>query len=200
MKQDPSGDGVRSGHLSVLEAVDGRGNVSQRSLAEKLGMAASGVNRVIRELLESGHLEVVDESVRPFAYRLTSNGQGYLRRLSHQHYRTLLEDLRRIRARIRRRLREIRDQGLRRLVFYGAGEIMELTLPLSRELDLEVVAVVDDDEEKQGQEKAGATVLSPGFLDEVEADAVVITTWRHGEEIRERLAGENAYGARILQL
>lgn len=191
---------VRSRHLPVLRALDGSGNISQRTIAEKIGMAASGVNRLIRELLESGHLEVVDESVRPFAYRLTGDGEGYLLRLIHEHYQTVVEDFRRMQGRISRRLREIQGAGVRSLIFYGAGDVMEVSVPLAEELGLEVVGAVDDDPAKIGTRWAGVQVRSPDCLREMDSDAVVIASYRHSGEIEDRLDGGLPSGARVLQL
>jgi DNA-binding MarR family transcriptional regulator len=189
----PAAGGPR--HLAVLEALEGAGNVSQRALGEGLGMAAGLVNRLLHELVDGGRLEVVDPAVRPFAYRLTLAGEEYLRGLRHEHYLAVLADLHSMRGRIARRLREIRAEGVERMVFYGAGEILEVALPLAEGLGLEVLAVVDDDPGKQGTERAGVSVRCPTELDGMIPDCVLITTFRHAAEIRQRIGGE--LGARL---
>lgn len=189
-----------SRHLPVLEEVQGRGNVSQRTIAERLGVAASLVNRVLRELLDEGHLEVVDTNVRPFAYRITDDGKGYLRLLRHEHDRSVVARFRRIERRISRRLEEIRGEGIRRLVLYGAGDVMEVTLPLAEELGLDVVGIVDDDPEKQGEERDGQRVRAPEAIGELEPCAVLVTTYRHAEEILGRLEGGLPEGTEVLEL
>ncbi len=73
-KRFPSGDLKQ---LLILDELDGRGNVSQRMVAQRLGVATGLVNRLIRELLDEGHLEFVDRNVRPYAYRLTPSGREY---------------------------------------------------------------------------------------------------------------------------
>jgi hypothetical protein len=163
-------------------------------------VAASLVNRVIRELLDGGYLEVVDTAVRPFAYRLTGTGRSYLRRLSHEHYRSVLDDFRAMQSRISRRLREIRGKNVHRLVFYGAGDVMEVTLPLAEGLGFDVVGVVDDDPDKHGRHRGGYPVAAPDCLGEQAPDGVLITTYRHAEEIRGRLDGRLPDGVRVLEL
>lgn len=187
-------------HLPLLEAVEGEKNVSQRTLGRRLDMATSRVNRLIHDLMEEGHLEVVDDGVRPFAYRLTDDGREYLRRLTWDRYRAVLRDFRRIQDRIARRLREIRDAGVRRVVFYGAGDIMDVTFPLAESLGLQVVGVVDDDPDKQGDERSGLPVAPPERLEELVPCAVVITTFRHADEIRSRLSDRIAAEAQVLQI
>lgn len=166
--------------------------MSQRALGDRLGVAASRVNRSIRELLEGGYLEVVDEGVRPYAYRLTAAGREYLRQLTQERYRTVLRDFREIQEQIARRLREIRDLGIRRVVFYGAGDIMDVTFPLAESLGFKVLGVVDDDLEKHGMRRHGWVVGPPERIPQLEPCAVLITTFRHADEIRSRL------GARFL--
>jgi DNA-binding MarR family transcriptional regulator len=184
----PAADGPR--HLAVLEALEGAANVSQRTLGERLGMASGLVNRLLHELVGGGRLEVVDPAVRPFAYRLTLAGEEYLRGLRHDHYRSVLADLHSMQKRIARRLREIRAEGVVRMVFYGAGEILEVALPLAEGLGLEVLAVVDDDRAKQGTERAGLPVRCPTGINGMEPDCVLITTFRHAAEIRQRIDQE----------
>jgi DNA-binding MarR family transcriptional regulator len=178
-------DGPR--HLAVLEALDGKANVSQRTLAERLGISAGLVNRLLRELVDDGRLEVMDPAVRPFAYRLTRTGEEYLRRLRHDRYQSVLADLHSMQDHIRERLREIRAEGVERLVFYGAGEVLEVVLTLAEGLGLEVLAVVDDDPSKQGTERAGLPVGCPSGIEGLAPDCVLITTFRHAAEIRERI-------------
>lgn len=190
----------RTVHLMVLEALDGAGHVSQRSLGEALGMAASRVNRVIRTLVEAGRVRVVDESVRPFAYALTRSGQDYLRELSHEHYATVVGRFRQVQHRIRRQLGALREAGAERVVFYGAGDVMEVVRPLAEVLGLRVVGVVDDDPAKQGATRGSVTVSPPGSIAEVAPDAVVITTLRHAEEIRRRLGLDASSTLRVVEL
>lgn len=192
--------GEENGHFPLMRAVKQKGNVSQRSLAEGLGMGTARVNRLLSELMESGHLEVVDRNVRPFAYRVTEKGEGYLRQLRHEHYRVVLDDYRRVRRRIRSRLEEIRRDGLRRVAFYGAGEVMEVTFPLAQGAGLEVVGVVDDDREKQGTTSPAGEVKDPSELPTLGVDGVVVTSFLYAGEILDRVRQELGDDARAVAI
>src|SRR5262245_52354434 len=111
-------------HLLLLEELERQGNVSQRQLAERIGFAASLVNRLIAELVERGYVEIVDYGVRPYAYRLSDSGHEYRRELAHARLQSVVGTFRDMQARIRDRLEQIRDSGVTRIVFYGAGDIM----------------------------------------------------------------------------
>jgi hypothetical protein len=56
---------------------------------------------------------------------------------------------------------ELMQRGVRRVVFYGAGEVMELAALAAGSLGLSVAAVVDDDTGKQGTVRYGLSVLDP---------------------------------------
>jgi len=159
-------------------------NVSQRALARRLGVAVGTVNRLLSDMVEAGYVQVFDRDVRPFAYRVTDDGQRYQRRLGLEHYSWVLGSLRRLEHRIRTKLRDLKSRGVERVVFYGAGDVMEATYRVASGVGLHVVGVVDDDLTKQGQQKHGLTVKAPSAINELEPDAVLITTLRHTEDIQ----------------
>lgn len=186
-------------HLQVLEALDGAGHVSQRAVAAAVGIAASRVNRIINDLVECGNVAVADGTVRPYAYRLTPQGRAYLQELSYGNYAAVVGQFRQVEARIRTRLAELRKQGADKVVFYGAGEVMEVAYRLAQRLGLQVVGVVDDDPAKHSSEQRIA-VGPPAWIGDLAPDAVVITTFRHAEEIRNRLRPFAPATMRVLEL
>jgi DNA-binding MarR family transcriptional regulator len=159
-------------------------NVSQRALARRLGVAVGTVNRLLNDMIDAGYVRVFNRTVRPFAYRVTDDGARYHRRLSLEHYSWVLGSLRRLEQRIRATLYELKSRGVERVVFYGAGDVMEATYRVASGVGMQVVGVVDDDPTKQGTSKSGLVVEPPSAINELEPDVVVITTLRHAEEIQ----------------
>lgn len=182
--------------LLLLDELARSGNVSQRVLAARLGMAVGAVNRHVRALIREGYVKVADPAVRPFAYRLTPAGSAYLQRLRQAHYERVAGSFREMEERIGARLRELKAKGVSRVVFYGAGVVMEVTRPLAEALGLQVVGVLDDDPAKQGTVKSGLRVLEPLALCGLGVEAVVVTTFRHGRQIARRVGP--LLGARVL--
>jgi DNA-binding transcriptional regulator YhcF (GntR family) len=164
-------------------------NVSQRTLARRLGVAVATVNRGLSGLVAAGYVEVSDRGVRPFAYRVTGAGERYQRRLSLEQYSSALSSLRRLEQRVRSTLCELKDRGVKRVVFYGAGQVMEATYQVASGVGLDVIGVVDDDPAKQGLGlwKAGLVVEAPRALNDLRPDAVLITTSCRAEEIQRKL-------------
>ena len=168
--------------LLIVELQRGS-NISQRALARRLGVAVGTVNRLLSDMVEAGYVQVFNRGVRPFAYKVTNDGERYQRRLSLEQYSSVLGRLRRLEERIRATLCELKSRGVERVVFYGAGDVMEATYRVASAVGLQVVGVVDDDLTKQGTRNTGLVVAPPSAIDEMEPDAVVITTLRHAEEI-----------------
>ncbi len=195
--KDPTGD-LRD--LPVLESLRAGRNVSQRTLGERLGVAPSQVNRCIQRLLKEGLVRVVDASVRPFAYRLTTAGEAYRRDLLRLRLETLAGSLREMKEHVRSCLREIAGRGMRRLVLYGTGEVMDVALSLALTLGLEVVGIVDDDPMKQGEGRGGMTVQSPGAIRNLDPDAILLTGFHPPGEIRERMGNGLAFSLPVLEL
>lgn len=188
-----------AGHLQVLEALDGAGHVSQRAIAANVGMAASRVNRIIHDLVQAGSVAVSDPTLRPYAYRLTPRGRAYMQELSYDHYASVVGRFRQVEARIRTRLAELRNLGAEKVVFYGAGEVMEVAYLLAQRLGLRVVGVVDDDPSKHSTERR-IVVGPPASISQLAPDAVVITTFRHAEEIRNRVRPFAPSALRVIEL
>ncbi len=152
-----SGD-IRELRQRLIVELQGGLNVSQRALAHRLGVAVGTVNRLLGEMVEAGYVEVFNRDVRPFAYKVTDNGRRYERRLGLEQYSWALSSLRRLEQRIRAALSELQRQGVKRVVFYGAGDVMEATYR-----------------------------VAPSGINELEPDAVLITTLRHAEEIEVKI-------------
>ncbi len=159
-------------------------NVSQRALARRLGVAVGTINRLLSDMVDAGYVQVFNRGVRPFAYKVTDDGQRYQRRLGLEHYSWVLGSLRQLEQPIRRKLVELKARGVERVVFYGAGEVMEASYRVAIGVGLQVVGVVDDDNTKHGARKSGLVVEPPSAINDLEPDAVLITTMRHAEELQ----------------
>jgi hypothetical protein len=94
---------------------------------------------------------------------------------------------------------QLRAEGLERVVFYGAGEVLEVVRPLAEAEGLRIVGVVDDDPNKQGR-LGTVEVAPPESIVATEPDAVVITTFSHVSEIRSRLEAVGSPSVRVVAL
>jgi len=190
-------DDAPRAHLEqhLIQQLESESNISQRALARALGVAVGTINRLLNDMMVAGYVRVSNRSVRPFAYKVTDDGRRYQRRLSHEQYTWILARLQRLEQRIRSTLAGLRSRGVNRVVFYGAGDVMEATHGIAEGLGLKVVGVVDDDVTKQGLRKGQLVVEPPSAISQLRPDAVLITTLRHADEIRSKF--EYSLGAAV---
>src|SRR5438552_10102275 len=120
---EPRSGELRELRQQLIVELQRGSNVSQRALARRLGVAVGTVNRLLSDMVQAGYVQVFNRDVRPFAYRVTDDGQRYQRRLGLEHYSWVLGSLRRLEQRIRTKLLELRSRGVQRVVFYGAGDV-----------------------------------------------------------------------------
>lgn len=175
--------------LAILDALEQTPRVSQRVLADRVGMSVGFLNRCLRQLLANGHVRVADRGVRPFAYRVTAAGRQHHDRLMYEHYRSILASVVDLERRVRERLCELQRKGAQRVAFYGAGEVMAKAQKCAELIGLEVVVVVDDDPQKHGELADGLRIHDPSAIAVLRPDAVVITTLSHAHQIRQRFRG-----------
>jgi DNA-binding Lrp family transcriptional regulator len=173
--------------LHILDALRRSSRLSQRELAQRLGISVGLLNRCVKQLIENGYLRVPDPNVRPFAYKVTDAGEQYRQDLTSDHYHTVVVRFMALQRRIDSRMRTLVRRGVRNVVFYGAGEIMDIALKSAPGLGLCVVGAIDDDVDKQGLQRAGVRIHAADKLDSLHADAVLITTFRHARQIGDRI-------------
>jgi DNA-binding MarR family transcriptional regulator len=167
--------------LRILEEIMRGTRVSQRDLARKLNISAAFLNRCLHDLEHMGYVEVSDRGVRPFLYRITSEGERFRRALLYRRYNSIIARFLHLERRIHVRLVRLKEMGVRRIVCYGAGEMMDLTRKCADEVGLEIVAGVDDDLTKHNSNENGVLILAPSSFESLDADAVLFTGLVHGE-------------------
>lgn len=84
----------------------------------------------------------------------------------------------------------LENKGYRNVLVYGAGEVAETILGIIKgrtDKPLKVLALIDDDEERQGKELLGYKIISREEIKEYEHDGVVITSYTFEDDITRRL-------------
>jgi DNA-binding MarR family transcriptional regulator len=177
--------------LRLLTAIEEGAPLTQRALAERLGVALGLANLCLKRLARKGYIKVVHFNDRPAArkrlrYLLTPRGLAEKSRLTYEHMVYSLHLYRRTRQTLRESLGRMAAGGLERVVFYGTGEAAELAYLTLRELGLEPLAVFGPE---PGTVFLGFPVRRVEELTAEEFDAVVVATFDRPEATIELLAG-----------
>ncbi len=191
--------------LRVLRAIASGQRVTQRSLSSELGVALGLTNLLIRRLVGKGYVKVARMGTRHIRYLMTPAGWealAHATRLSLENtvhlYTETREHIRTSLAAVSERC-EADDSGAKRVVFYGAGDVAEIAYVSLQRTDLTLVGVVDDRRAGRffGVEISSSDQLSAATIGTVPYGHVVVTSLRHADPIRARIAARGVPSDRV---
>jgi DNA-binding MarR family transcriptional regulator len=143
----------RERDLEILTAIGEERPLTQRALAQRLGVALGLTNLYIKRLAGKGLIKISEFPRKPSArkrlrYVLTPKGLLEKSRLTYEYMSYSLGIYRRTRATLREALGHLlHGQGWKRIAFYHTGEAAELAYVTLKEFGLEPVAVFDRQED-----------------------------------------------------
>jgi DNA-binding MarR family transcriptional regulator len=189
-------------NLEILTAIGESDQVTQRALAQRLGMALGLTNLYLKRLAKQGYIKVSQFTDRPAAgkrlrYLLTPTGIAEKTRLTFEHAAYALTLYRRTRRTLSQSLGEAVTTGMKRVALYGAGDAAELAYLTLKEAGIEPVAVFAKD---AGGEFLGFAVRTLADLDPAEIDGVVVATFERPESWVAELAHAGVPRHRCLTL
>jgi DNA-binding MarR family transcriptional regulator len=173
----------------ILSEIEDRQQVSQRSLAQSLGIALGLTNLLIRRLVRKGWIRIIRIQPNRVKYFLTPAGMAEKTRMS----RDVLQDSVRFylaaRDRIRASLTAVGEEP-KRVVFYGTGEVAEIAYVCLQETPLELVGVVTENGRRRffGCPVFSTEQLQTGEIEGTLFDCLIVTSFDDQTAVRERLA------------
>jgi len=173
--------------LQFLEELEKNPTISQRELSKKFNIALGVTNACIKKLARKGWVRIRGLNHRQIYYHLTSEGMGMKAKLTLKYLAynvRLYTDLKNLFA---RKLLEMEKKGVKRVVFYGIGDEMEVAYVTLQGVNLDLVGIVDDDEEKQGMKLFGYRVKRVEEIPSLRPDGVLITSLTDADRIFEGL-------------
>ena len=132
--------------LKVLEELSANPSLTQRTLSNRLEVALGLTNLMVRRLIKKGFVKVVSTQRNRIRYFLTPTGIAEKTRLTYEYLEYSLHLYREVRRLLTDALSRVAASGGRRVVFFGTSEVAEITYLTIKELGLELVGVVDDQE------------------------------------------------------
>jgi DNA-binding MarR family transcriptional regulator len=165
--------------LEILIAIGEGKPLTQRALAQRLGVAVGLTNLYLRRLMRKGYVKVGDFPRKPavrkrFRYLLTGRGIAEKSRLTYEYMTHSLQLYRRARGHLREAMAGLPNRDARRVALYGAEDAAELAYLTLRELGLEPMAVFG---ERPGDRFLGFEVRDVRELASREFDTIVVATF-----------------------
>ena len=169
----------------MLDVIETRGQVTQRSLAGELGIALGLTNIYLKRCINKGLIKVRKAPARRYAYSVTAKGFTEKARLTAKYLARSLSFFRLAREDCADLFRACQARGISRVVLVGAGDLCEVAILAALDCGVEVAAVFD--QETNRQQVAGLPILrDPAELAGV--DAVIITDMKDPQGAYERMA------------
>lgn len=175
--------------LQLLARVASGRAVSQRALARDLGVALGLTNLLLRRLARKGWIRIVRVKPNRLLYFITPVGLQEKARMSREYFRRSVTFYAETRDRIRQSFDQLTAQQVRRIVFFGAGEVAEVGYVCLAETALTLVGVVDDERVKPffGMPVRRVEELAPDELAGSPYDCVAVMSFAEPDAIRRRL-------------
>jgi DNA-binding MarR family transcriptional regulator len=165
--------------LNILDEISHDNTTSQRAMSEKLNISLGLVNSFIKRLGNKGYFKITTIPNNRVKYILTPKGVAEKSRLTYEYIKFSYIFYKSARNRIMLIFNEMVEQNVQKVVFYGAGELAEISHTLIKQTPLELVAVIDPN--RRGKKFMGNVIIHPESLGKVAFDKVLITELANGK-------------------
>lgn len=184
-------------NLQALEAIAEDAHITQRNLANRLGMALGLTNIYLKRLVRKGYVKCVNLQSNRLRYLLTPTGIAEKTRLTYEFMEYSLFLYGQVRLHLRTVLQSAVRENRMRIAVYGTGEAAELAYLSITELGLDLVAVFDG---ADAGRFLGQVVRPIEDHRDVAFDLLLIATLERSEPIVERLAALGIEVGRVVTL
>ncbi|MCC7017233.1 MAG: winged helix-turn-helix transcriptional regulator [Rhodospirillales bacterium] len=168
--------------LGVLNAVHEDSAVTQRKVANELGVALGLVNAYLKRCVNKGLIKVRAVPANRYAYYLTPKGFSEKSRLTAEFLGQSFSLFRQARTQYSEIFSDCAARGWQRIALCGVSDLAEIAVLCAQDTGLTLVGAVD---EAHGPAFLGLPVVKAPH-DLPEADAYVITALKDAQEVHAR--------------
>jgi len=173
--------------LRLLEELERNPIISQRELSHKFEIALGVTNACLKRMVRKGWIRIRGFDHRRIGYYLTPKGFVEKSRLTFHLVSGIVQHYSELKQVIGERLLEIQREGMKRIVFYGVSEEMEVAYITLQGVNLKLIGIVEDDEKMKPQIIFGYEIEPVSRVQELKPDCILITSLTENEEKKKRL-------------
>jgi DNA-binding MarR family transcriptional regulator len=177
--------------LQFLEELEKTPHLSQRELSNNFGIALGVTNACLKRMVRQGWIRLRKVPPRRIGYYLTPKGFAEKARLTMTFLAYNIHHYSSLKALITEKFLEMGSQGVKRVIFWGVSDEMEIAYVTLQGTDMELVAIVDDDDGVNGKKILGKKIKGPDVIDSLNPDAILITSILDKERILRKLKKTN---------
>ena len=131
--------------LELLQAIDQKDDISQRHLAQEMGVALGLANSYLKRCVKKGWIKMTNAPANRYLYYLTPNGFTEKARLTAEFFSTSLALFRESGEAYSDVFGDCGARGHKRVVLAGLSDLTEIALMRAMHSDIEVVAIYQPD-------------------------------------------------------
>jgi len=132
--------------LRLLGEVERDGSRTQRELSDRLNISLGLVNMFMKRLVSKGYFKVKTMPQNRLRYFLTPKGLARKSRLTVEYLKYSVHFYREVKDLLLEKFEILREQGVERILFLGAGEVAELAYLYLQQTGVQLEGIVDDQE------------------------------------------------------
>jgi len=132
--------------LRLMGEIERNGSYSQRELSRGLNISLGLVNTFIKRLVNKGYFKVKTMPRNRVKYFLTPKGLARKSRLTVEYLRYSVNFYKEIKKLLIGRFKEMEENRISSILFFGAGEVAELAYLYLQLTDIKLVGIIDDSE------------------------------------------------------
>jgi DNA-binding Lrp family transcriptional regulator len=129
--------------LKILKELETNATISQRTLAQRLGVSLGLVNTFIKRLAKKGYFKISALSKKRLVYILTPKGITEKTRLTYEYLEYSMNLYKKTYTNLKNAFKEIEDSGIHDFGIFGIGELAEIVCIVLTETKLKLTHIVD---------------------------------------------------------
>ena len=170
--------------LGVLDNIEAKADVNQRTLASELGIALGLTNAYVKRCVRKGLIKVATAPSRRYRYYLTPKGFAEKARLTAEYFSSVLGLMRAARRDFEEIFQDLAEGGRSTVVLAGSGEFLQIALLCAKD-KVTIAGIVPGD----GGSPEGAATRAAQLLGALpKHDTVVLVETDRAQEFYDRIA------------
>ncbi|MBI4694034.1 MAG: winged helix-turn-helix transcriptional regulator [Gammaproteobacteria bacterium] len=158
--------------LELLQQIEARSDITQRHLADRLGVALGLANYCLRRSVRKGLVKITQAPANRYLYYLTPKGFAEKSRLTAEFLSAQFAFYRQASGAMEAAFAACRERGAARVLFGGVSELAEIGSVRAADFELELIGTFDPD---SAQSRFVGRPVWTRLLDVGAADAAIFT-------------------------
>ena len=161
--------------LNLLQELEKNPIVSQRELSNKFGIALGITNACLKSMAKRGWI-IFKQANRKMGYYLTRKWLNEKIKLTTHFLSHTVKHYVELKTIFEHKFLEMERKGIRRIIFFGIGDEMEVAYITTQGTHMELIGIVEDDENWRPIKIFGFELRKLDEITEMDLDAVFITS------------------------